>query len=237
MIPVISSDRSLFEKIARIFKNCKGSPECTLLEKATQAMEFLSIEMPELVIINFSDEKIDADFLLNVIKSDAWLLNSGIIGVCDSPGQLRESEKIRGTNIVALIDGSRLEKQLSCVMSIILHNRHMLFQRIIGSDLGNNLSATFQIQNDPLEAHVFINLICNYLYNINRIDVGLKDKLAFVLHELLVNAIEHGNCGITFREKTDWLAAGKDIIELIETRCAIPEIKDRKVRLDRKSVV
>lgn len=232
MIPVISSDRSLFEKISRIFKNCEGSPECTLLEKATQAMEFLSIEMPELVIINFSDEKIDADFLLNVIKSDAWLLNSGIIGVCDSPGQLRESEKIRGTNIVALIDGSRLEKQLSCVMSIILHNRHMLFQRIIGSDLGNNLSATFQIQNDPLEAHVFINLICNYLYNINRIDVGLKDKLAFVLHELLVNAIEHGNCGITFREKTDWLAAGKDIIELIETRCAIPEIKDRKVRLE-----
>lgn len=232
MIPVISSDRGLFKEISEVLKVCESSPECVFLEKATQAMEFLSIEMPELVIINFSDEKIDADFLLNVIKSDAWLLNCGIIGICESPEMLRQSEKIRGTNIVALIDGSRLAKQLSCVMSIILHNRHMLFQRVIGSDLGNNLSATFQIQNDPLEAQVFINLICNYLFNINRIDGALKDRLSFVLHELLVNAIEHGNCGITFKEKTDWLAAGNDIIELIESRCACPAIQTRKVRLE-----
>lgn len=232
MIPVITSDKALFAEVSQVLRQCDNAAECIQLEKAMQAMEFLRIEMPELVVINFSDEKIDADFLLNVMRSDAWLLNSGIVGICDAPNMLRESEKIRGTNIVALIDSARIQHQLGRVFSIIFHNRHMLFQRIIGSDLGNNISASFQLQNDPLEAHVFINLICNFLFNINRIDCHLKDQLAFVLHELLINAIEHGNCQISFEEKTDWLGAGNDIIDLLEKKCADPEIARRKVYLE-----
>ncbi len=232
MIPVITSDKCFYETVASIMAACEGDYECLQLEKSTQAMEYLKVEMPELVLINFSDEKIDADFLLNVIKADPWLLNSNIIGISSSPRQLRESEKMRGTNIVALIDEARLKKQLACVLSILFNNRHMLFQRVIGSDLGSNLSASFRLKNDLLEAHVFINLICNYLYNINRLNEELKEKLNFVLHELLVNAIEHGNCGISFQEKSDWLGAGKDIIDLIELQCRNPEVAKRSVILE-----
>lgn len=232
MIPIITSDKALFLEISQVLQQCDDTAECVLLEKAMQAMEYLRIEMPELVIISLKDDKIDGDFLLNVIKSDSWLLNSGIVAICEAPDLLRNSDKIRGTNMVALLDSSRLRKQLPCVLSIIFHNRHMLFQRSIGVDLGNNLSATFELQNDPLEAHVFINLICNFLYNINRVDAQLKDQLAFVLHELLINAIEHGNCQISFQEKTDWLSAGNDIIDLLESKCADPLIAKRKVHLE-----
>jgi anti-sigma regulatory factor (Ser/Thr protein kinase) len=232
MIPVITSARLLFDEVRQVLHDNLPENGCIQLEKASQAMEFLSIEMPELVVINFADSRIDADFLLNVIKSDSWLLNSGIIGICESPQIFRESELLRGTNIVALVDASRLGRQLARVFSIIFHNRHMLFQRIIGADLGNRLSASFKLQNDPLEAHVFINLICNYLFNINKIDAVQKEQLGFVLHELLINAIEHGNCGISFQEKTDWLGDGRDIIDLIDLKCADAAVASRKVFLE-----
>jgi anti-sigma regulatory factor (Ser/Thr protein kinase) len=205
--------------------------ETAFIDRASQAMDYLGVEMPELVIINFADEKLDTDLLMNVIKGDAWLLSSGIIGLCDSVRELRESEKLRSTNVIALVEQVRLERQLPQVFSIICHNRHMLFQRVIGSDLGNIINSSFELKNDLIEVSCFTNLICNYLYNLNRIDTINKEKLAFVLTELLINAIEHGNCNISYGEKTTWLQNGGDMTELIDQRCKDQTIANRKVHL------
>lgn len=48
----------------------------------------------------------------------------------------------------------------------------------------------------------------------------------------MINAIEHGNCGITFAEKSAWLEQGLDITELHDKKCEDPEIKRRKVILE-----
>lgn len=229
IVPIITSDKAQFSEVSSLLLACDPHIEAIHLEKSLSAMEFLNIEMPELVIVNFSDEKIDTDLLMSVIKSDTWLLNSGLIGLCDSPRTLRESEKVRGTNMVAFIDLARLKQQFPRVISIICNNRRFLFQRVLGADLGNNLSAAFQLHNDHLEAACFVNLICNFLYNLNRIDAKNKDALYFVLSELLLNAIEHGNCGISYEEKTQWLEAGNDMIDLIDKKCSHPDIGKRNV--------
>jgi hypothetical protein len=54
----------------------------------------------------------------------------------------------------------------------------------------------------------------------------------FVLHELIINAIEHGNCNISFKDKTDWLARDGDITDLIEQKCRDPLIAGRKIFLE-----
>jgi len=51
------------------------------------------------------------------------------------------------------------------------------------------------------------------------------------LHEILVNAIEHGNLGITFEEKAGALAEGK-FMELIRSRQQDPRYRDRRVRVE-----
>jgi hypothetical protein len=231
-VPVVTSDQELFASISKMLSGCLEGCEPVYLDKASQAMDYLGVEMPELVLINFADDKLDTDLLMNVIKGDTWLLSSGIIGLCESVRELRESDKLRSTNVIALVELARLERQLPQVFSIICHNRHMLFQRVIGGDLGNVITTSFELRNDLIEVSCFTNLICNYLYNLNRIDIISKEKLSFVLTELLINAIEHGNCSISYGEKSTWLQNGGDMTELIDQRCKDPAIASRKVYLE-----
>lgn len=232
MVPVITSDQKQFATIARILKQCENEPEAFQLVDSESAMEYLSIEMPELVVIDFSDEKIDIDKLGQEIRKDPWLLNSGIIGLTCHPRELRKSSRLVGLNTLALIHLGMLEQQLPGVIRIICHNRRILSQRFIGADLGSNIAVSFQLHNDPLEAYCFTNLICNFLFNLNKIDANGKDALNIVLVELLINAIEHGNCGISYEEKSSWLESGGEIFQLIQEKCKDPEIAKRKIQLD-----
>lgn len=50
------------------------------------------------------------------------------------------------------------------------------------------------------------------------------------IHELLVNAIEHGNLGIGFEAKSSLLRQGR-WEEEIARRSALPELKNREVRV------
>lgn len=231
VVPVITSDKVHYAEIVELLLPYTDDCEILHIASISEAEEFLRIEMPELAIINFADPTINSGQLLTTVKSDSWLLNTGIIGLCDSPAKLRESGVTRGTNIIALLEAARISKQLPQVISIICNNRHMLFQRVIGTDFGAEISAQFELQNDPLEASIFTNLICNYLFNLNRINADVREQLNFVLIELLINAIEHGNCGITYEEKTNWLEKNSDICELIDQKCINPLIAQRKVFL------
>lgn len=56
------------------------------------------------------------------------------------------------------------------------------------------------------------------------------DRVLVGLTELLVNAVEHGNLGITYREKADLLESGGLELE-IARRLALPELSERRVRI------
>ncbi len=232
MIPLITYDRAFFDQVVADMQESHVEAEFVHIDNPQQAAEYMRVEMPELIIVNFADDKLDIEELFNAIKSDSWLFTSGIIVICESPQALRKSELIHGTNTLSLIKKTSVKSHLPHVLTIIGQNRHMLFQGVIGADLGNNISASFRLNNSTVEADVFVNLISNYLYNINRIDAGQKDQLMFVLHEFLINAIEHGNCEITFDEKSAWLEKGLEIHDLHAKKCEDSEIEKRKVVLE-----
>ena len=232
MIPVISTNKTIFRELKKVLQSSELDSVAVQLENEETAIEFLSIEMPELVIIDMEDPIIKFEHLLSAIKKDPWLLNSGIIGICQNPYAHQLNPAYTDTNIIAFVTQHRIESQLTKVLSIISHNKHILFQRIIGVDLENMISGSYRLQNDPIEAHCFSNLICNFLYGLNRIDRATKEKLNYVLNELLQNAIEHGNCEISYKEKSEWLEAEKEIFLLIEKKCQNPDIAARNVFLD-----
>jgi len=55
------------------------------------------------------------------------------------------------------------------------------------------------------------------------------ERVVVGLTELLVNAVEHGNLGITYREKAALLESGQLQAE-IERRLALPELATRRVK-------
>ncbi len=60
------------------------------------------------------------------------------------------------------------------------------------------------------------------------------EKAVFGLNELLINAVEHGNLGINYTEKTKLVLSGSWMQE-VERRLEIPEFKDKMGRLTFKA--
>lgn len=232
-IPVIASDKEMFSTISKITKSSrKEIDEVIYLEDALHALDFLNSEMSELIFINFSDKKIDAFDLLNNVMSDPWLFHCGIIAVCDNIEDRRRIENIRGANIIVDLDYEDLKENLSKVLSIIFNNRRIIFQRGIGSDIVSYISGSFKLDNDPLEAKCYVNLICNFLHNSNKLGAERKFDLQLALNEMLLNAVEHGNCRINYEEKTKWLEKHGSIIGLIKKRRKDPEVAAKRVTFE-----
>jgi hypothetical protein len=229
-IPFITTDKDLFARVTRIA--CSGSgvgDECVSLKDPKESLEFLNVEMPDLIFVDFSDPTVQAHKLMSSITKDPWLLHGGIIALCADYDTIKKVEEYRGANIVISLIADEIEKHLPKIVDIINNNRRILFQRAIGADFVSTISGSFHLHNDPIEASCYANLVCNFLFNANRIDVDRKTCLNLALNEMLMNAIEHGNCGVTYEEKSQWLESGKMMYDLIETKCKDASIGQRKV--------
>ncbi|MDJ0975297.1 MAG: cyclic nucleotide-binding domain-containing protein [Planctomycetota bacterium] len=230
-IPVITPDSELFARVDQLMATHGLARGVEHLADAGEAIEFLRTELPDLFIIDLSDTECGAEPIVQAIHDDPWLFGGGVLGICDDDAQLACVERTRGPNYLALVPKARIEHDLPRILRIIEENRRLLFQRVMGPELVQELHGRFVMGNDPLVAHCYESMICNFLYNANRIDEDTRDALSFSMHELLMNAIEHGNCGIGFDEKSRWLEGGRPMLELIEERTQDPKIAARRVTL------
>lgn len=232
-IPLISNNSQHIDSICRIFNQFIDEDIfLTNISTQKQALDYLTSEMPELVLIDFDDPSINGSELLVNIAQDAWLLNGGIISLCKSEKEAEIIENIKGTNLIVSLTHDELPFYLPRIMSIILNNRRILFQRGIGTDIVRNLSGSFKIENDYCVAKCYVNLICNFLFNTNRLSLSRKYHLKLALTEMLTNAIEHGNCGISSEEKSAWLQNGKEMGDLLRTKNLDPAICNKRVTFE-----
>ena len=115
------------------------------------------------------------------------------------------------------------------VLYILHRNRQILFQRDMQLDFLGTVHGSFEMDNDPYNARTYASLMANFLFNSNYIDIEMRDRLHVALFEMIINAIEHGNCGITYDEKNAYLEQYGDIIPLIREKCLQPETKAKRV--------
>ncbi|HUI90984.1 MAG TPA: cyclic nucleotide-binding domain-containing protein [Chitinivibrionales bacterium] len=232
-VPVISTSNALFERVQQLVgkKKNAGFNDAVLMQPAT-ALDVLNMEMPELVFIDFSDKNFSAFSLMDGIMADPWIFHCGIIALYGDYAELERLDAIKGANIIVAIMDNELERHLPKIMDIVSGNRRILFQRELGVDLVWNISGSFKLKNDPLEASCYANLISNFLCNALRIGLEEKPVCTLAIFEMLMNAIEHGNCGINYGEKSQWLEAGKPIQDLIRQKCKDPTVDKKRVTFE-----
>ena len=228
-MPVISSDLDVNDRISRICTKFDNVFEPVFFDQAQNALEYLKYELPEVNVINFADQNIDAQSILDLIKSDPWLHYGGIIGVHSARQEKELSEQMPDSNIISLIPRGHFVQTFFRVLRIIVQNRQILFQRGIQTYLTGTISGNLVMDNDPFSVRTYANLVTNFLYNSHYIDVDTKERLHVGLSEMLMNAVEHGNCRISYEEKTEWLEKYGDIIELIREKTRDPEIRRKRV--------
>ena len=194
-----------------------------------EVVEFLKYELPEIKIIYFSDPAIDAAGILDEIRQDPWLHYGGVVAIHDDLEEKNLLEAMQDQNIIAVMRKNEVEHGFDRLLKILGQNKQILFQRGIQQHLLKKISASFVIDNDPLDITTYSNLVTNYLFNANLINREGKEKLHVALLELLINSIEHGNCRISYDEKSHWLEQNGDIMDLIRAKNQDPDIRARKV--------
>ncbi|MEI6875527.1 MAG: cyclic nucleotide-binding domain-containing protein [Spirochaetota bacterium] len=230
-IPVVSSDEELNGVVRKECERFGAEFTPEFFQDGEAVLEFMKYELPELKILYFSDPKIDCLSILKEIQTDPWLHYGGIIAVHDDANEKELLDAMQDSNIVVVLRKREFMSNLSRLLRIVRQNKQILFQRGIQQHLLKSISGSLVIDNDPLDITAYTNLITNYLFNANLIGKDEKEKLHVALLELLINAIEHGNCKIGFDEKTRWLEKTGDIMDLIREKNGDPEIRARKVHL------
>jgi len=234
-IVVSCSDREVIEKIRNVIeRNFKKRFSLRFPPTEKAVLEILDFEIPELLIVNFSDSELDNAKLRDSIMQDSWLHDFGIIGLYDIEFDREETiiAENRDINLLTLVDFGRIKSHLGKSLEILDKNRQMIFQGFLSDKLVNRMVGEFEIDNrDYLLVSIYGGILANFLVRHGKISPQDRFKVQMALSELLLNAIEHGNCGISYQEKTEWLASGEGINELIEERCKNPDIAARRVLL------
>ena len=228
-MPVICSDSQLSDRISQICDRFSSYVTPVLFSDADAALEFLRYELPEITVINYSDPVIDTDHIIDTIKSDPWLHYGGLIVVHSRRDAQRAEDQMPDSNIISLIPRGQFVTSFFRVLRIVIQNSQILYQRDLQSNLTGSIAGTFVMDNDPFNVRAYANLVSNFLYNSNFIDQDGRERLHVAIFEMLMNAVEHGNCDISYKEKTEWLETRGDILELLREKTQDPEVRRKRV--------
>ena len=196
-----------------------------------EALSLIDYELPEIKVLDYTSKDIDTNRILAAIHSDPWLHNGGIIAVVPNPAIMQEIEDKKDPNIIIVLTLYSFRENFEILLRILWQNQQFVFNRGIQDRMGGQEKGNFICDNDPLDIRLYTSFLVNYLYCSNRIDDNGRYALQTALMELLTNALEHGNCNISYDEKTKWLESGNDILELIDQKRNLPENKNKKIQI------
>ncbi len=232
-IGIVNSEEEIGNNIVNLLKK-DGITNYKILTNEEEIVEFISFELPELVIINFSDSSLNIDSIMERISHDIWVNNFGIIGLYNQEQTTEDAimKKYLEFNVLTLLDNIIFKVVLTKCVKIILENKQLLFNRDLSEKLFDRDVGSFAIGNDPFTVSIYAGLASSMLMQRGLIKPESRMHLQLILAELIINAIEHGNCGITYDEKTEFLESGGNIIDLISQKCSDPGIGNKKVLLE-----
>jgi anti-sigma regulatory factor (Ser/Thr protein kinase) len=230
---IINSDPEVQKLIETAFSGKSGKENDFLfLSEAGEILEFLDYTLPELVVINLSDPNINLDSIINHIRHDTWILNLGIIGLYSHKEEKEATiiKRFKNVNVLTLLDYNRITSHLLKSIQIVEQNRQILFQREFTKNFMSGASGSFTIENDLLAVPLYSGIGTTILSQRGLISPDGKIELQLALTELIINAIEHGNCGITYEEKSAALLKGMSPFELVREKAKNnPAIREKKV--------
>ena len=229
---IINSDPDIQKSIELTFKqNPNNDKDLLFLAKEDEILEFLKYALPELVIINFSDPVINVNEIISQIQNDKWILNFGLIGIFNNAVDKEEEllKKYKAINVLVMLDYFLIKSHLKKSIECIEQNYQIIFQREFARTFLEGASGSFTIDNDLQEVPLYAGIGATILSQRGLIDPDRKMHLQLALSELIVNAIEHGNCGITYEEKNKALESGFSSVDLIMEKCKEPEIQAKRV--------
>ena len=228
-VPILSKNNEIITKINETKQKLGTIYNFEFFENVNDFDFFLKEHFCSLILIEIENaesefskyfEKIDADYF--------YRFASTFLIVPDEAAKM-ELDMLCHNTILLVSSMHDFEMNACRIFKILHQNIQFVQSRFIQNDLGVRETGELVCDNDSFDITVYINLLLTYLSNSGRIDFEGRFLLQTALMEMLLNALEHGNCKISYEEKTRWLETGSDMLELIEQRNRQAEIGKRKI--------
>ena len=226
----VSSSDAVIQTVKNACKKYAAYFDSDVFSDADQVINYIDYELPEIKVLDFSSD-IDGNRILSAINDDPWLHYGGIIAVCKNRAQVAEIEEKKDGNILAALTVQDFQRNFSRLLRILYQSQQFLYNRGMQDVIGGQETGSFICGNDPMDIQFYTNFLVSYLYNTNRISEEDRFNLQMALMELLTNALEHGNLEISFKEKSDWMNKGGDMLQLYRQKSAMPQYSARKIKI------
>ncbi|NLK45967.1 MAG: cyclic nucleotide-binding domain-containing protein [Treponema sp.] len=230
-ILVASTNQQVIDTVQLSCKKYANYFDADFYTDTDAALSFIDYELPEIKVIDFTSSEIDCHRIIATINSDPWLHNGGIIAVVSNAAEAQAVDEQKDPNILIVQTLINFKENFTRLLRILWRNQHFLFNRGMQDNFGGKETGSFVCGCDPMDFRLYTRFLVGYMYSSNRISNDDLYSLQTVLMELLTNALEHGNCNITYEEKSAWLENGGNILSLIKEKCKQPEIASRKIRI------
>ena len=214
-----SIEKSLTENIFLDF-------EFVVSKEPGETLHFLEYIMPQFAIFDLDDTDFSTPKIFHTIAHDHWLSNTGIFGIKEDKSELGAID----FPFFYIFSPFEILTQMPKILSVLMRNENLLFRAGIIQDIGNK--GLFVIQSEIDDVKAYAELIASNLANRGLIQTQKKYGVIFALNEMLINAIEHGNCEITTEEKKEWMLDDRKMRELVELKKKDPKIASRIVTLE-----
>lgn len=228
-IVLASPDPAILDRMERqIPAALKRTATIAKVVPGPRFLDFLRYEIPDLVILHVPEDPQALVPLFEGLEEDPWLDSIGILLVV--PDVEEVLDLFQGYNIAYFMAEYELDRNLGRVLGILDEKRDFLNYDGIIKKI-TVLSGELILETDLLLVQYYSSLFANYLFKEGFVDRGKKFGVKLALEELLTNAMEHGNAGITFDEKTRVQETGGSIQDLVEDRLARDPWRGRRVTL------
>jgi anti-sigma regulatory factor (Ser/Thr protein kinase) len=234
MIAVINSDKEIESAVeTALMADGFESKELKFINSEDTIFDFVKFYFPEIIIINLSDPSLDIDGAVSAINQDRRFLNFGVIGIFCASGvdEQKLLEKYRTSNVITFLENYRIRSNLAMIVKIILQNYQLIFQSDFASSMREWANGSLFLENNLQTVSSYTGIITTMLVRRGIIRPESKIQLQLALEELIVNGIEHGNCGISYDENTKGMENGKSVLELIAEKNTDPKIAAKKVEV------
>jgi anti-sigma regulatory factor (Ser/Thr protein kinase) len=229
-IVLASSSPVFLERFSRqVPAGLNKTATVTQVDPSAGFLDFLRYEIPDLVVLHAGAEAPSFVPVFEGLESDPWLDSIGIILVV--PDVEEVIELYQGFNIAYFLNEHEVDRNLGRVIRILDEKREFLNYDGIIKKI-TVLSGELSLETDLLLVQYYSSLFSNYLFKDGLVDRGKKFSVKLTLEELLTNAMEHGNAGLSYDEKTQLQEAGQSVQDFVEERLRRPPWKGRKVTVE-----
>lgn len=232
---IFSRDPSL---VRSILEALPSKEEFSYSAQSFQSIElvrdYLFYELPDFLILDLDLSAEDLQNVERILAEDPWLGGVGILGMQGTIGKNDFLELSARWNLIALTSRDDIQGFERSILNILRTPALVLdYQKT--APFHSDSSGTVKLPNDLKQAEKLSGVIASYLLRSGRIDKKKFYHISMSLSELLINAIEHGNCKISFSDKTRLLDAGINLSDYIEElNVKNPSIGKREVTLEYK---